>query len=102
MRTTKLELSQINTRLAADNADLRALLSLAQADIARLQAQHTAVTEVASAVNVMRTPAPRTPAAPRPPRVAYVMTPEQQARADAMAAAKAFAMKTGRSVLVAA
>ena len=100
MRTTKLELSQINTRLAADNADLRALLSLAQADIARLQAQHTAVTEVASAVNVMRTPTPAP--APRAPRAAYVMTPEQQARAEAMAAAKAFAMKTGRSVLVAA
>ena len=45
---TKLALTQVNTRLAADNEQLRARVSQLEADIVR-------ITECASAVNAPRT-----------------------------------------------
>lgn len=45
MRITKIELQQINTRLADENAALRAQLSQLQADNARLKAERDAALE---------------------------------------------------------
>jgi hypothetical protein len=76
-RTTKLELQQINTRLANENAALRAQVSQLQADIER-------ITEVASALN-----APRIP-----------FGGQETPRLRAMREARELAMSTGRCIKV--
>lgn len=80
-KPTKIELEQINTRLAADNEVLRGKLSVAVADIARLNQQLLNVTSVASALNAPRVNDPT-------------------ARAEAMRQAREIAMATGISVKV--
>lgn len=110
MSTTKLELTQINARLATENAELRT--QLAQFEVAAematktleqclterarlieandaLCAQLLAVTSVASAVNKMHKPRPE-----------YVMPQWQVERAAAMAAAKAAAVAGHTTVRV--
>lgn len=74
MTTTKLELTQINARLATENAALRMRIAELEGDIER-------ITSVASAVNTMHT-APRAMSQPQ----------WQIERALAMAAAREMAM----------
>ena len=77
---TKIELTQINATLAADNAALRARVSQLEADLLR-------VTEVASTLNA--------------PRVHRFDTPQwQKDRAEAMALAKQIAVRSGAMVKV--
>ena len=73
MTTTKLGLQQINTRLATENADLRAKVAQLEGDIER-------ITSVASAMNKVHAPQ-----ATNPPRW-------QVERAEAMRIARGMAM----------
>lgn len=78
---TKLALQQINTQLAADNADLRARVAQLEGDITR-------ITSVASAVNHMR-----------PATASHARMPQWQIdRAAIMAAAREQAIQSGRVV----
>lgn len=72
MRTTKIELAQINARLASENAVLRTQVSQLQADFMR-------VTAVASELNKVQRGEPRT---------------------VAMRTAREEAMRTGRCIKV--
>ena len=82
-RITKLELTQINARLASENETLRKQVGdlLMDLEMERAVARHE------------QRPVP----APRPQ---YQMPTWQQERARAMAAAKAMAMNSGRAVKV--
>jgi predicted nuclease with TOPRIM domain len=114
---TKLELTQINARLAAENADLRAQLSDVQAMRERLERANAEARRVAEALrekaeecDALRAQLSRSTEARRSD-FSYVMSPEAAARreatlayaaqrADEMAAAKAEAMASGRCVRV--
>lgn len=76
------------------------LINLLTAANAEREALRVTVAELQGTVEMLRKhqPAPAKPAYVRP---AYVPSPEQLALREAMAAAKALAMATGRSVLVA-
>lgn len=87
-KLTKVELVQINSKLAADNAALRAQLGAAQADIAVLRKQ---VNEACAMVEAVSRPTMR---------VQQHMPAWQVARAEAMNAAKTIAMQSGRVVKV--
>jgi hypothetical protein len=83
MTITKIELTQINTRLANELAEARLRISQLEADVVR-------VTEVASAVNTMRK-------GDVPARAPYVMPQWQIDRAECMARAKELAVSSGRA-----
>jgi hypothetical protein len=112
-KQTKLELVQINARIAADNASLIKQVADQALQIEMLQRQVGGLKDLISihkehAAKAAATPAPANdefdnvaPHLQRPapaPRAAYVMPAWQQERANAMAAAKAIAMATGRAV----
>ena len=82
-KATKLELINLLTAANAEREALRVTVAELQGTVEMLRKQK---------------PAPAKPAYVRP---AYVPSPEQLALREAMAAAKALAMATGRSVLVA-